>query len=220
MKDDDNLIVAPAPWSLVGKGYIILIKIDPEFVKIKGFVPEALSASFKGRLGVIMYLDYISSDVGPYKELLFIPGMFSIGGKDHFSITKIYVSTMASVINGQNNWGIPKELADFEVVKEDFIDRIRISKGNHLCAELHFRSYPLSIPVSTSIVPSWLHTLVHLHQGKKYITIPRARGSISYARFIGATIDGSLFPDFTQERIFCAARVPRFLMVFPKATVQ
>ena len=42
MKDDDNLIVAPAPWLLMGRGYIILIKIEPKFVIVKGFVPEAL----------------------------------------------------------------------------------------------------------------------------------------------------------------------------------
>jgi hypothetical protein len=219
MKNDDNVIVAPAPWSLVGKGYVILIKLDPEFVKHKGFVPEALAASFAGGIGTIMYVDYASSDVGPYKELLFIPGMFSFDDKKHFSITKIYVSTMASVVNGQNNWGIPKELADFEVVEEGSIDRIRIGTGNHLCAELCFLSYPLAIPVTTSIVPSRLHTLAHLHRGKKFITIPKARGAISFARLIGATINESLFPDFTQGRILCTARIPRFLMVFPKAIV-
>jgi hypothetical protein len=219
MKKEEDLIVATAPWVLMGRGYIILIKLSPKFVIDKGFVPETLSGFFTGGLGTIMYMDYIFSDVGPYKELLFIPGKFSFDGINRFSITKIYVSTMASVINGQNNWGIPKELADFEVINDGSIDRIRISKDNRLCAELCFRSYPFSIPVTTSIVPSRLHTLVQLHGGKKYITTPEARGAISFARLTGATIDESLFPDFTQGRIFCAAMVPRFLMVFPKATI-
>jgi hypothetical protein len=31
------------------------------------------------------------------------------------SISKIYVSTQDSIDNGQKNWGIPKEMAHFEV---------------------------------------------------------------------------------------------------------
>lgn len=220
MKNEAHEIVAPAPWSLTGKGYVILFKLDPAFVKAEGFVPEALADSFTGGIGTVMYVDYSSSDVGPYRELLFIPGMFSFDGKKHFSITKIYVSTMASVINGQNNWGIPKELADFEVIEEGSMERIRIKKGNDLCAELSFHAYPLSIPVTTSLVPSRFHTLAHLQNGKKYITTPEAKGSVSLARLKGALIDGSLFPDFTKGWVLCAARVSRFQMVFPRAVVS
>lgn len=56
-----------------------------------------------------------TSGVGPYRELLFIPGAFHINGRYTFSIPKIYVSTETSVNSGIKNWGIPKEVADFTV---------------------------------------------------------------------------------------------------------
>ncbi len=219
MKNEDSVAGAPAPWSLEGKGYIILVKLDREFVRNRGFLPEELSGSFAGGIGTIMYVDYQSSDVGPYRELLFIPGMFSFDRKKYFSITKIYVSTMASVVNGQSNWGIPKEVAEFEVIEEGNTDRIRVSKNDRLCAELCFRSYPFAIPVTTRIVPPRFHTLAHLSGGKTYMTTPEARGAVSCARLAEAVIDQSLFPDFTRGRILFVAGIPRFRMVFPKAVI-
>jgi acetoacetate decarboxylase len=60
-----------------------------------------------------------TSGVGPYQELLFIPGLFHIDGRYTFSISKIYVSTEASVRSGIENWAIPKELADFKIDTQD-----------------------------------------------------------------------------------------------------
>jgi hypothetical protein len=47
--------------------------------------------------------------------LLYIGGTLKFGQKRHYSISKIYVSTQDSIDNGQKNWGIPKEMAHFEV---------------------------------------------------------------------------------------------------------
>jgi acetoacetate decarboxylase len=60
-----------------------------------------------------------TSGVGPYKELLFIPGVFHINGRYTYSISKIYVSTEASVRSGIENWAIPKEVADFTIEDQD-----------------------------------------------------------------------------------------------------
>jgi acetoacetate decarboxylase len=60
-----------------------------------------------------MLVDYEQSPVGPYQELLFIPGRFQFGRRRYYMVTQIYVSTQVSVENGQENWGIPKQLAQF-----------------------------------------------------------------------------------------------------------
>ncbi|MBN2298107.1 MAG: acetoacetate decarboxylase family protein [Deltaproteobacteria bacterium] len=211
---------APAPWALMGSGYIILLKMSGDFVETEGFVPESLKGSFAGGFGTVMYVDYTYSDAGPYQEILFIPGMFSFTTGRYFSITRIFVSTMESVVNGQNNWGIPKEVAQFEYERPGrSVERIRIIKDGSAAAELTFRSYNLRLPVTTSLVPPAWRTLAHHHEGKTYLTTPMARGSISPARLVNCNIKRSLFPDFTKGRIISAFKVPRFYMVFPKARI-
>jgi len=213
-------IIAPAPWALMGSGYIIVLKLSREFVETCGFVPEALKSSFTGGIGTVMYVDYCYSDAGAYQELLFIPGTFDFAAGKYFSITKIFVSTRDSVMNGRNNWGIPKELAGFAREKKDpSTECIRISRDGTVAAELTFRSYPLRVPVTTGFVPRSWRTLAHLHEGRTYLTTPMARGSIAPARLVDFSTNDSFFPDFTRGRIISSFKIPRFFMVFPKARV-
>ena len=107
----------PAPWMLHGKGYIFLYRFKKDFVERSGNIPEYLKDSFIGGFGSVMLVDYESSEAGPYGELLFIPGKFRFNGRKLDTISKIYVSTMESVVNGRANWGIPKEKADFSFEK-------------------------------------------------------------------------------------------------------
>jgi hypothetical protein len=214
-------ISAPAPWALMGSGYIILLKLSRDFVETYGFVPDSLKGSFTGGFGTVMYVDYIYSDVGPYQELLFIPGTFGFMGKNFFSITKIFVSTLESVVNGQTNWGMPKELADFERESLDpSTECIRIFKDGSRAVELTFRSYNLRLPVTTGLVPPAWRTLAHHHEGKTFLATPVARGSIAPARLVDCSIKESFFPGFTQGRVISAFKVPHFFMVFPKARLR
>jgi len=214
-----ELIHSPAPWSLVGKGYVILVKLDPAFVAEHVTVPDGLKGRFSGGIGTVMFVDYLSSDVGPYRELLFVPGMFSLGLNKYFSITRIYVSTMDSVVNGRNNWGIPKELAEFEVTRDGHDEIVRVGMQGRLITELVFHTFPGWLPVTTALVPPRLRTLAHHHEGKTYLTTPFARGVVSPARLIHAMVEGSAFPDFTRGRFLGTLSVPKFLMAFPEATI-
>jgi hypothetical protein len=93
----------PAPWHLTGKGYILLYKLQRSFIENHGMVPPFLQGKFSGGFGCIMLVDYATSDAGPYEELLFIPGKFHHEGKKLNTISKIYVSTIDSVVNGRRN---------------------------------------------------------------------------------------------------------------------
>ena len=216
--DDQAATIAPAPWALMGSGYIIVLKLAKDFVETSGFVPEHLKGSFTGGIGTVMYVDYSYSDAGPYQELLFIPGMFNLAATRYFSITKIFVSTMDSVENGRRNWGIPKDLAGFTCEKKDrATECIRILKDGTTAAELTLRSYPLCIPVTTGLVPRSWRTLAHVREGKTFLTTPMARGIISPARLIDFSANGSFFPDISRGCVVATFKVPRFFMVFPKA---
>ena len=218
--DNQAAINAPAPWALMGSGYIIMLKLSRDFVENNCFVPESLKASFIGGNGTVMYVDYCYSDAGAYQELLFIPGRFDLSAGRYFSITKIFVSTLDSVISGRNNWGIPKEIASFTCEKKNPSTQcIRVFKDGTAAAELTFRSYPLCVPVTTGLVPRSWRTLAHVYQDGTYLTTPMARGSIAPARLVDFSVNESFFPDFTRGRIIAAFKIPRFFMVFPKARV-
>ncbi|KAH7338332.1 hypothetical protein B0J17DRAFT_662121 [Rhizoctonia solani] len=83
---------------------------------------QGLQATYQGGLGTIQLIRYHSSPVGPYDELLYVPGQMNYKVGDSsvsgLSITRIYVSSFASVVNGRRNWNIPKRLARFEFVPE------------------------------------------------------------------------------------------------------
>ncbi|KAL4960134.1 uncharacterized protein BDV14DRAFT_149358 [Aspergillus stella-maris] len=67
-------------------------------------------------LKCVMIVRYEKTDVGPYDELIFMPGRAinpNTNEKD-MRISTIYVSTDASVWNGRRNWNIPKHRAIFD----------------------------------------------------------------------------------------------------------
>lgn len=61
-----------------------------------------------GLLKGVMIVRYEDSDVGPYDELILIPGraVNPHTGKSDMRISTIYVSTDASVWNGRRNWSM------------------------------------------------------------------------------------------------------------------
>lgn len=133
---------APPPWTLKGDAYwffpspTLLPWSSPELLQAAYDPVQAAEAEQHGRLvgGLtnVQLIRYTESPVGPYDELIYVPGSFeaptgpvrSSGGGEGVSssrrpskpalrITRIYVSTFASVVNGRRNWNIPKHLARF-----------------------------------------------------------------------------------------------------------
>ena len=82
---------APPPWKLKGNGYIFLYHFPKSFVKKFGFLSDYQANKFNGDfVGTVMLVDYETSAVGPYHELLFVPGRLNYDKKKVFSISKIY----------------------------------------------------------------------------------------------------------------------------------
>lgn len=87
-----------APWKLKGDGYIVLYKLPKNFLINNTFIAEYFKDKLFGGLSALMIIDYKDSDVGPYQEILFIPGLFNFKAKNFFSISKIYVKKMVMKI--------------------------------------------------------------------------------------------------------------------------
>ncbi|MEB2775683.1 hypothetical protein SYJ56_10225 [Algoriphagus sp. D3-2-R+10] len=204
---------APAPWELEGEGIILIYKFSKTWVETYGNLPEHLMGKFQGGLGYIMLVNYHTSPVGPYKELLLIPGKFSQYHKQ--AITKIYVSSEVSTQNGHTNWGIPKETLPIFWEKTAGKEFIQIKNDEKIAFSCEIKSGGIPFPISTSLLP------IHLHQvwdGVDFFTKPSGSGWGKIASLKNLQIDPAYFPDISPQKPLFAVKIDPFHIKFPKAT--
>lgn len=215
-------IVAPAPWRLKGQGYLVVVQLPKKVLDNDGFIDENLRVSRRGRLAYVAFVDYQESDVGRYHELLYIGGSLKFGQKRHYSISKIYVSSQASVDNGRRNWGIPKELADFNVqYGNNAKDVIQLNTPTgETIAKLNFSHYLLPFPVNTKLAPKRLLTIAQQWQGQYFFYRPEADGHLKPALLTDSYFDARYFPDLNQGRVVACFKVTDFNLLFPIAKIQ
>ena len=120
----------PAPWSLRGHAWMVVMRLPKDAAARTAFVPQALQPTLKAAFSVLICVVYDEAPCGPYRELLFIPGTMNFGDARYPSISRILVSTWDSVVNGRVNWGIPKDRASFDWVRADDLDRWRVTDAD------------------------------------------------------------------------------------------
>ncbi|KAG9247995.1 hypothetical protein BJ878DRAFT_572725 [Calycina marina] len=135
MASSDNTPITQvnAPWTLKGTVYSIPLYSSTATVSTldthKPFLypPLELESNFSqgkllGGAGAIQIIRYTESPVGPYDELLLVPGAYTYEKEDGDGkiqkqrgprITRIYVSQKYTCWNGRTHWNIPKHLACF-----------------------------------------------------------------------------------------------------------
>ncbi len=212
MEHSPNIKIAPAPWNLTGDAYIMVYKFSKDFVGEYGFLADYQRDRFLGYVGTVMLVDYKTSAVGPYRELLFIPGMFTFDWKKMFSISKIYVSSRESVYNGIENWGIPKEYADFNwQTNPDGSENISVSIEGKEFFKSTFKKGFISFPITTSIFPL---TVVQKLRKDLIVTNPTAKGKATLASIKKIEVDRNFFPDLSKTSSLITMKVKDFEMNF------
>lgn len=211
----------PAPWRLEGSGLILLLRRDTAERDPRWYaMPDSGEVARPG-IGLLIFADYWRSEAGPYRELLFIPGRFRADGRLLWSITRILVSSPESVAGGRGNWGIPKELGAFTLLRDaDGSRRLHVAQEGETVAELSWRPRGVEIPVSTRLVPAPLRTLVQTRDGREFRLVPSARGTMGGARIERLQADPALFPALTPKQVLAAFSVPGFEMTFPPAEIS
>jgi hypothetical protein len=206
---------APPPWELRSRSYVLALRReanDPYRTR------SELVDARPWPLGYVMFVDYAASPVGPYFELLFIPGSFRFGARRLPSITKIYVSTQASVDNGRRNWAIPKELATFAVRYDvEGVDHLIMQVHDRQVVELAIRPSVPRLPFTTALMPRRLRTLGQTLDGRTAITAPSARALVQPAKVVRAWSDPSHFPALSPQRVAACAMLSNVKLTFPKA---
>lgn len=210
-------VVAPAPWNLKGNGYVFLFRYSKEFLQKNAFLRVYQQSHLKLRLGAIMLLDYQNSNVGPYRELVFIPGIFKLSGHYAFSISKIYVSSLESQWNGQENWGIPKEIADFEIIQTDDSGKRKdekwvVSQNGNPFFSVNLHRYGLKFPVGTTFIPFRIGQVM---RDTLLITDPSFAGKGQLVRTADWFIDSTFFPDTQLASLLVGFSIRDFNLTFP-----
>ncbi|KAK8185151.1 hypothetical protein HDK77DRAFT_429178 [Phyllosticta capitalensis] len=124
----DPIVQVAAPWTLHGQVYVITLldlgltgplptKAYPPLERTSSAFTDA--GEFIGGLGNIQIVRYTDSPVGPYDELLLVPGFWKYDDaegqqQENVRVSRIYVSQKYTCYNGRLNWDIPKHLARFD----------------------------------------------------------------------------------------------------------
>ena len=215
--------MAPAPWQLSGEAFVILYKFSKEFIENNSFLADYQKKGWNGGFGTVMVVNYVTSAVGPYFELLFIPGQiksegFTVKNLSGYSISKIYVSTQTSVDNGIVNWGIPKEKADFVWKDIDAnTTHIDVSINGNVFFSSKFSKNNFRFPVTTSLLP--LKVLQKLYD-KFILTKPKASGKAKIAKMKSVTINQNYFPDLALQKPIATVYIDNFEMIFPIPEIE
>jgi Acetoacetate decarboxylase (ADC) len=213
----------PPPWRLRGCGYVFLFTFAPWFLRNGGFLPpELVGEHFEGELGALMLVDYRHSPAGPYRELLFAAGR-NLRWRHHlFSISRIYVSTAASAANGRENWAIPKQTAELEIVKgEGGAERVIVQRDRLAQVDLTVASgRGLPIPVAGFLAPPSWRTIVQFRDGHALATRMSGRGVLRPARLLDFRTMPKAFPDVNEGKLVAGFYIKDFRLRFPEARVR
>ncbi len=211
-------LIPAAPWTLKGRGHIIIYRLDKKKASKIGFIPPFLQNKFAGGLAFVMIVDYTQSDIGPYSELLFIPGKFYHRKKKFYHISKIYVSTRDSVAGGRKNWAIPKQLAAFHFQKKrSSLQHIAIHSGNIPISSWTIKTASLPFFVSTRFLPL---TLLQRQHGQYYYNRFKGSGWARWAKVQSVDINGRLFPPVQDQKPLAAFTVDPFSLTFLKPVLH
>ncbi len=211
-----ELPVSPPPWKLTGDGWVVFYRFPPD--DPHGVVErDELAGTWRGGTGAIAWMNYKSSPVGAYSELLYIPGKFEVPRKGKikkfYSISQIFVSTWQSVISGRANWGIPKDRADFTVeILSTGEDHLTASLDGAQIAELTTKAGLFRMPLNTGLFPI---TLMQRWQGQTFFIKLAVSAGIEWLTSVKLSGDGVHIPDLSGMTPLGAVKLDKFKITFP-----
>jgi hypothetical protein len=204
---------APAPWTLTGDGYLLLWRLPGRVIREQAGASPELALRHRG-LSAVVLANYSGSNVGPYSEILFIPGRHRVFEKQYYwSISRIYVSSEASARAGRANWGLPKQVAEFATRHESHkVRRHVVFAAGTRFADLRLGVYPPSFPFNTRMLPPGLCRFAQIADTSVKGFQFEGRGTAQPARFLDGWFDSRFFPDLNAGWFLFGLRLSGFAM--------
>lgn len=217
---ETSLEPTPPPWALRGTGYIILYAFKREERRAAAFTQPNLEAAWRGGPGALVWMDYTASPVGPYREILFIPGLFAINERLSFSISRIFVETLDSVVGGRANWGIPKDLATFSgETRADGTERLQAHIDERPLADLYVHPLGPVITLDTAFMPITIMQRMH---DRFFYTPLVLKAGVQWLDVIRAWTDetDAELPALAGHRPLAAVKLHDFDVTFPMPRIE
>jgi hypothetical protein len=208
---------APAPWKLEGDAHVALLWLPPAG---EARVAEGITLR-RGGLSILAFLRYHRSDVGPYDELLWLmPWGLRSGTWHRHTVRRIYVSSEASLENGRRNWGMPKELAHFDVQRLGRAAQgVRVTTPAGNVASFVIEPGRHALPITSRPLPEAVRRLAQVDEQRLLEFAPHVRGRVSRARLSELGADPERFVDVERARVLAAASMMGFELAVPAARV-
>ncbi|MCQ2188948.1 MAG: hypothetical protein MJZ00_03395 [Paludibacteraceae bacterium] len=173
-----------------GNGYIFAYYFDEEFIGKDCFLSKDQKKNFKGGFGAVILANYKDSPVGPYQELLFIPGKFLLEGNESYVVTKAYCSSAKAM---EDQVFCKKELADFKTEKiDDKTETISVTRDGKPIFRVEVQEWGFNIPMSSDMVKFPLASVV---DGKVINWDYKGNGDANFAKIEAIGVRPAKFPD-------------------------
>ncbi len=208
--DPEQTPIALAPWVLHGQGVIVVLRDTAR-------VPAQRGAF--GRFSLVMFVDYTASEVGPYRELLYIPRVERwpdvIGG----TVEDIWVTSTASALNGNANWGLTKSVADIrrEPGGAAGLERWTAEDDAGPLATFSHRPRGPKFPVAK---PKNVAKLVQRRDGLAWVTPVSLRAWTRLTSVDSLWLDPERLLDTERHRPIAALQITSGRLGFHEATVR
>ncbi|MBJ7472387.1 MAG: acetoacetate decarboxylase family protein [Solirubrobacteraceae bacterium] len=202
--------LVPAPWALSGQAVVLLLRATAR----RGGTP-----GLAGRFSAVAFVDYATSGVGPYRELLHVPRVTRWSDAIGPTVAGIWVTTQASVVSGNHNWGLTKKLARIER------ERVGGGRPEHWIAEdeagelgsLVHRPWGVPVPVGK---PRAGGRLLQRRDGFAWATPVSVFGLARPTSVWDVKLDADRVTDLERHRIVAAFSITSGRMGFHAATIR
>jgi hypothetical protein len=205
-----------APWTLTGRGFILMYRFPEAFVRESCFVPEEWKILKWSGQAYVMLIDYLDSPVGPFHELLLMPGKADLGGSSRRTMSKVYCDSVAAMMDGRNNWGFPKELTDFKWNTSGRRQHIQVGSFSPWL-DIRLETGSIPFPVSTAMLSMNLYQELD-HQVFKLS--PGGKGTGRFCLVKEVKADPFFFPELNHYEPSVALYIDPFKITYPIADVR
>lgn len=206
------------PWRCRGEAFILNYWFSP--VALKQLQHFGIQAQRVGHLLHVLLIRYQQSPVGPYDALVIIDHP-QIAKQRCSSIPLIFVSTPASITDGQHFWGLPKQQAQF--IWHEQAEQLSCSieyqqQQLHLKLEKHKNStcYDFNHQQLTQ-------TILSIHQNwqnQHYKFQPNFRAKLCKLKKVSwQQSTNSFIPNFQDARYIQSFYLPEFQLTLPQAVI-
>jgi hypothetical protein len=202
--------IVPAPWSLTGRGVVVLLAARSR---------AAAAPGLAGRFSAVAFVDYSSSPVGPYRELLHVPSVVRWNGATGPTVRDIWVDLEASAISGNANWGLTKSVirVDREPIGGGAERWVATDHDGVQLAKLVHRPWGPWLPVGK---PGAGPRLLQRRDGNQFETPVSLLGLARASRVASVAFDADRVVDLDQHRVIGAVALPAGRLGFLKPRVM